>query len=241
MSGRWAVIGWLAPVALVLLLVTSNVRLAAGSLTLYAALFERNHVVERTGITTEGLREVGRQVQAYFDGDAEPLRVTATVLGVERDLFGPDEVAHMADVKQLFRKTYRVQGASALFLAAVALLAVLRLRGRAYPVLARGLRRGSLLTVAVIAVLGGGSLVAFDQLFSLFHYLGFPQGNYVFDTRTDYLVRVFPFGFWRDITLFIGLLTLIEAAALYGAGVAIAALTPARAIPAQGTGTQAGT
>ena len=66
--------------------------------------------------------------------------------------------------------------------------------------------------------MGIGSLVAFDQLFLLFHYIGFPQGNFLFDTRTSYLVQVFPFGFWRDITLLIGAMTLAEAAALYGVG-----------------------
>ena len=79
-------------------------------------------------------------------------------------------------------------------------------------------RRGALIAAAVIAVLGIGSLVAFDQLFLLFHYIGFPQGNFLFDSRSDYLVRVFPFGFWRDITLLIGAMTLLEAGALYAAG-----------------------
>ena len=43
----------------------------------------------------------------------------------------------------------------------------------------------------------------------------------MFDPRTDYLVQVFPFGFWRDITLLIGAVTLVGAAVLWGMGAAL--------------------
>ena len=226
MHRSWAVVGWLAPVALILLLVTSNVRFAVGSTAVYDALFERHGVSARTGITPEGLRDIGRQIQDYFARATEPLRVRAEVNGVERDLFGADEVAHMGDVKQLFLLTFRIQGGSALFLLLVTGLAVSAFRGAVWGPLATWLRRGALLTVGIIAVLGIASLVAFDPLFTLFHYIGFPQGNFTFDTRTDYLVKVFPFGFWRDITLFIGFLTIGEAAILYAAGVLLRRAAP---------------
>jgi integral membrane protein (TIGR01906 family) len=199
-----------------LLLITSNVRFAATSISVYESLFERHDVAARTEITREGLRDVGQQIQGYFGSDTEPLRVRATVAGVERDLFGTDEVSHMADVKELFLRTFRVQRASGLFVAVVTAIAVYSFRSAVLAVLAVWLRRGSVFTAGVIAVLGIGSLVAFGPLFALFHSLGFPQGNFQFDPRTDYLVRVFPFGFWRDITLLIGFMTLLEAAVLFG-------------------------
>lgn len=218
MRQRWTIVAWLAPIAIMLVLVTSNVRLAANSLTLYEALFERNNVEQRTGITKEGLRDVGQQVQEYFRSDEEPLIVTAEVAGIPRSLFTPEEAAHMADVKQLFLKTYRVQAASALFLALVALIAVFSLRGRAYAAVGRWLWHGGLLTVGVILTVGLASVVAFDEVFLLFHQLGFPQGNFLFDPRVYFLTRVFPQGFWFDITLFIALLSLAEAAALVAVG-----------------------
>jgi len=217
MHRSWAVVGWLAPVALLLLLVTSNVRFAVGSLPVYEALFERHGVAARTGITPEGLRGVGRQIQDYFASEAEPLRVRAAVEGVERDLFGADEVSHMADVKALLRLTFSVQGASAMFLLLVTGLAAYAFRRALFETLAVWLRRGPLITGGVIATLGVAALVAFDPLFTLFHNIAFPQGNFLFPQTAD-LVRVFPFGFWRDMTLLIGAMTLLETAALYGAG-----------------------
>lgn len=217
MHRSWAVVGWLAPVALMLLLVTSNVRFAVGSLPVYEALFDRHGVAARTGITPDGLRGVGRQIQEYFASEAEPLRVRAAVEGVERDLFGADEVSHMADVKALLRLTFSVQGASAMFLLLVTGLAAYAFRRALFETLAVWLRRGPLITGGVIATLGVAALVAFDPLFTLFHNIAFPQGNFLFPQTAD-LVRVFPFGFWRDMTLLIGAMTLLETAALYGAG-----------------------
>ncbi len=218
----WALVGWLAPTALLLLLVTSNVRFAANSLPLYEYLFERNHVVERTGITEEGLRQVGADFQPYFSTDAEPLTVSAVVNGERRDLFGPDEVAHMGDVKQLFLKVYQVQAIAGLFLAFVAAAVIVLQRGRVLLTFATWARRGAVVTGVSILVIGLASLVAFDALFDAFHAVGFPQGNFIFDPRTDYLVRVFPQGFWRDITMVIGILTLVEVGLLFVVGLAVA-------------------
>jgi integral membrane protein (TIGR01906 family) len=209
-----AVLPWLATITLTLLIVTTNVRFTANSIAVYEELFERNQVTRRTGITEEGLRSVGTQIQDYFNSDTEPLVVLAEVNGVERSLFGADEASHMADVKVLFLRTYRLQEASALFLA-VAVIGVLVLRRRRGLLdIASWMRRGAITTIVTIAVLGIGSVVAFDQVFELFHQLGFPQGNFRFNTNTDYLVRVFPFGFWQEITLLIGALSLIQAALL---------------------------
>ena len=216
--------GWIAPAALALLLITTAVRFTANSLPVYEALFERHGVSARTGITPEGLADVGRQTQAYFNSREEPLRVTAEVRGERRDLFNANEVSHMADVKTLFRRVYRTQEAAALLLAAMTLIGAWRLRGGVYGEVARWMRRGAAATAAVILALGLWSVVAFDSLFTLFHYIGFPQGNWRFDPRTDYLVLVFPFGFWRDVTLFIGVLSLLGAAGLWAVSLAAAAL-----------------
>ena len=222
------VIGWIAAVAIALLLITSTVRFAANSLPLYEALFERNGVPARTGISADGLADVGRQVQGYFNGRTEPLSVTAVVDGIERDLFNADEVSHMADVKALFLRTYRVQTAAALLLAVLTLVAAQRRRSAVYLTAAGWLRRGAILTAAIVLALGALSVVAFDQLFTAFHHLGFPQGNWLFDPRTDYLVRVFPLGFWRDVTLFIGTLALLEAAVLWTIGFVVPAVADGR-------------
>ena len=217
---EWRVAGWVVAAALAVLLIATSVRIAANSLPLYEALFERHGVSERTGITPEGLSRVGSDIQAYFNSDAEPLQVTAEVRGVERRLFTEAEVSHMADVKQLFRRTYRAQGTAVLLLAALTAAAIWRFRGGVYVVLAQWMRRGAVATVAFVLLVGLLSLVAFDAVFTVFHYLGFPQGNWAFDPRTSYLVQVFPLGFWQDVTMIIGAMSLLGSAALWTVGFA---------------------
>jgi integral membrane protein (TIGR01906 family) len=222
MRGRWAVIGWVVSVAIALLLVTSAVRISANSLWLYEQLFERNDVPQRTGISVDGLRDIGAQIVDYFGSDAEPLDVRTTINGVEVSLFGDDENAHLADVKQLFIKTYLVQTFAGLTAFVIILVTAYRFRRSSLAPISAWLRHGALVVLGGILVVGVAATVAFNQVFLLFHYIGFPQGNFTFSSRDDYLVRVFPNGFWSDITFVIGLLAVVGAAMVYALGVAIA-------------------
>lgn len=218
MGWRWRVLGVLAPLALALFLITSNVRWALNSPSLHTALFERHSVSERTGIAAADLESVARQVEEYLTTDKEPLEVLAEVRGVERSLFSLRETEHMADVKGLFDLTFRVQEAAALFLLLVSGAAAYRYRRDTWRLLGGWARRGALLTTALIAGVGLISAVAFGPLFTLFHRIGFRNDLWQLDPRTDFLVMVYPFGFWRDVTLLIGLATPVEAALLFVAG-----------------------
>ncbi len=66
--------------------------------------------------------------------------------------------------------------------------------------------RAGLTTAAVVAVLGVVSLVAFDSLFTLFHQVFFPGGNWSFDPSTQRLVQLYPFRFWQIASAALGTL-----------------------------------
>ncbi len=59
------------------------------------------------------------------------------------------------------------------------------------------MRRAGLTTSLVVLGLGFISLVAFDSLFTLFHQIFFPGGNWAFDPSTQRLVQLYPFRFWQ--------------------------------------------
>ena len=69
-------------------------------------------------------------------------------------------------------------------------------------------------------------LVGFDQLFLTFHMLSFSNDFWRLDPATDRLVQMFPQGFWFDVSIGVGVLTVLEGGlvALGGAGVLRAAL-----------------
>ena len=78
----------------------------------------------------------------------------------------------------------------------------------------RAVRRGALgLTVGVV-VIGGIGVVAFDALFEVFHQVFFPAGSYRFDPATERLVQLFPYQFWQETAVIVGLAIILVALAV---------------------------
>jgi integral membrane protein (TIGR01906 family) len=145
-----------------------------------------------TGYTTAELRTASDAIltDLVFGGDFA-VQVDGTPVLNER------ERAHMADVRSVFR------GLWVLALVSIVILAVAS-RRTDRPGTWRAVRRGALgLTVGVV-VAGVVGLVAFDQLFAVFHQVFFPAGSYLFDPATDRIVQLFPFRFWDETTLVVG-------------------------------------
>jgi len=71
--------------------------------------------------------------------------------------------------------------------------------------------RAGATTAIVVVVLGIISVVAFDTLFTLFHQVFFPGGNFAFDPETQRLVQLYPFGFWRIAAGSLGLMVFVIA------------------------------
>ena len=73
----------------------------------------------------------------------------------------------------------------------------------------RAVRIGALALVIGLVVAGGLALVAFDVLFEVFHTLLFPGGSYTFDPSTGRLVQLFPFRFWQETAILVGIVAVI--------------------------------
>jgi integral membrane protein (TIGR01906 family) len=152
-----------------------------------------------TGFTTQELRTATDAILAdlVLGGDFA-VEVRGAPVLEER------EQAHMADVRTVFRGLWILAAISV-----VGLVLASRRRDRAGTW--RAVRGGALgLTVGVV-VLGVVALVAFDQLFELFHRIFFPAGSYLFDPTTDRLVQLFPFAFWDETALVAGVVIVVIA------------------------------
>ena len=206
-------------VAVPFFLVTTSVVWAVNDLRLYRYEFRLQNVAEDTGIWEEELLDVARQIRGYFNSRHGPLEVRAKVVGEVRELFNDREVQHMADVKRLIWGVYGVQWASFAYMLAW-LAGTLALRGRMslrkVGVLAL---RGCAVTVGLVVVMAIAAWISFDSLFRLFHRLSFANTLWQLDPKHDYLIRIFPEGFWFDATFFVGLATVVMALVLgVGAG-----------------------
>ena len=203
-------------VAVPLFLITNSVTWAVNDLSLYRHGFDKYDVSQVTGIEKTGLMAAARQIRGYFNSGREPLEVKARVFGEERELFSQREVLHMRDVKRLIWGVYGIDVIAAVYLLGFTAMGF-SVRPRLFAsTLSRCLLWGSGLTVALVALVGLIASVGFDSLFLLFHRVSFANDFWMLNPQSDYLVMMFPQGFWFDATLFVALATVVQAAVLAG-------------------------
>ena len=221
---EWArrVLRWLPGALFVLsvpvFLVSGCLTWAFNNVGLYEAGFEKYRIARVSGISSEDLRQVALDLRAYFNSTKEPLQVRTKVFGLDRNLFNDKEVHHMADVKRLLWGVYAALGLSAAFLLAAMAVGVAQRRQSFPSDLARWALRGGLLTVGALVLFGIVAAVGFDALFLLFHQISFANDFWRLDPRTDYLVILFPQGFWFDATMWVAIRALVGGALLAAAG-----------------------
>ena len=208
-----------------LLLLTASIGGAVNSLSLYKYGFEKYNVSQTTGLADVELEKAATGLIGYFNSDEEHISLTVIKDGQPFVLFNQREVAHLKDVKGLFRLDYWVLLGTLIYTLAYVGVSLWRKDRRQ---LAWGLIGGGGLTLGLIVALGLGALLSFDQLFRQFHLLSFTNELWLLDPTKDYLIMLFPRGFWYDATLFCALATGIGAVVLGGVGVLIYSSTSSR-------------
>jgi integral membrane protein (TIGR01906 family) len=216
---------WLFILCLPLLLLSASIGVAINSLSLYKYGFEKYDVGQTTGLAEEELEKAAAGLISYFNSNEEHISLTVIKDGQPFVLFNEREVTHLRDVKGLFWLDYWILLGTLIYALAYAGVSLWRKDWRR---LAWGLVGGSGLTLVLILALGLGALFNFDQLFLQFHLLSFTNELWLLDPTKDYLIMLFPRGFWYDTTLICALATVVGAVILGGVGVLIYSSTASR-------------
>lgn len=191
-------------------LITSNVRWVINAPFLYTYGFDRYDIPDRTGIERGELLKAGRQLRDYLNNGEEFVDVRVSVGGVTRSIYGEREVLHMRDVKGLVQGVYWIHAATAAFIGLFIVAGLVHARRKFLPHLARYTAFGGILTVVLVALVALASLAGFDRLFLTFHQLGFSNDLWQLDPTKDYLLMMFPEGFFFDATMWIAGSTVVE-------------------------------
>ena len=202
--------------AVPLLILPASIAWAINDAGLYQQGFDDYHITRRTGITQADLRTVGAEIRRYFNSPEEPLGVRTRIYGEERDLFNPREVTHMRDVKVLIQKVYLVMKVAGAILVAGVIGSIIWHRSSSPDKLALLFHWGGWLTLVLVMAVGLLAITGFDALFLRFHQLVFTNDLWQLDPRTDYLIIIFPQGFWFDATLRVAMTAVASALVLVG-------------------------
>jgi integral membrane protein (TIGR01906 family) len=130
-----------------------------------------------------------------------------------REAFGSVEIRHMDDVRGLVQACF-VLWLVALVGAAAAVFG-LRSSGRREDI-RRGLRGGSVLTIALMGLIGVAMLINFDFIFDGFHEVFFESGTWTF-SQDETLMRLYPEVFWGIASGLLATLALAQALLLLAA------------------------
>ena len=207
---------WLFILCLPVLLLTASVSGAVNSLWLYKYGFDKYEVSQTTGLAQSELDKAATGLIDYFNSTDENISITITKNGESFALFNEREVAHLRDVKGLFWLVYWVLLGVVIYALGYVGFSIFLWKDRRR--LAWGLVGGSCLTLALMLALGLGTLLNFDRLFWQFHLISFTNELWLLDPTRDYLIMLFPQGFWYDASLFCALTAAVGAIILGGVG-----------------------
>ncbi len=217
------------------LLLTASIGWGANSLWLYRYGFHRYDVGQT--LADSGLEMADSELEQiyaglidYFNSDDGFISITVTKDGEPFVLFNQREVAHLRDVKGLIWLDYRVLLGALIYASAYTGVCFFWRKRRYWRRLAWGLVGGGGITLALMLALGLGTLLNFDQLFLQFHLLSFANELWLLDPTKDYLIMLFPQGFFYDAAMFCALVAAGVAIILAGVGVSYLLVTRHRAV-----------
>jgi integral membrane protein (TIGR01906 family) len=209
---------WLFVLCLPVVLITASVLLAANSRVLYNYGFDKYDVGQTTGLADTELDKVAKGLIQYFGSSQESISLVVEKEGQTIELFNAREVLHLEDVKGLFRLVYMVLlgtlGYAVSYIGVSFILGRLGFGRR----LSRAVIAGSVLTLFLMLAAGLATFLNFDDFFYQFHVFSFANDFWQLDPATDFLIMLFPQGFWYDATVAVALAT--AAAALVLGGIA---------------------
>ncbi len=218
-------------VGLPVVLVTSNVRFAANEGRIYEYGFDKYDAARATGFDRDEISRAGRELRRYFNNDQDTIRIIVNEGGREVSLFNERETAHLRDVKNLFRLTFRAQEIGIVFVLTYVVSVFVWTREGSLRRLAGETLAASLATAAVILGLGAVAITGFEGAFEQFHFIAFDNDLWRLNPRTDHLIQMFPEDFWFDVTLLVGVMTLVEAGVLALASGLYLGFTRPRMVP----------
>ena len=117
----------------------------------------------------------------------------------------------MKDVKALIRLDYYVMFGVIVYALVYIAVNLLRSKVNNYRQLATSVVYGSGITLGLIVILGIMAVTNFNAFFTAFHHISFANDFWLLNPNTDYLIMLFPGGFWYDCVIYLAVAIAVTA------------------------------
>ncbi len=199
--------------SLPLLFLTTALRIEMNSLGLYIRGFDTYSVAETTLLSETQLHDAAEQLIRYFNHlEPSPQMTVVDNTGRQFNLYHDYEIIHLEDVRDLFDINSIIQSLTLLIVAGFAIAGVTL--GYRMEILT-AMRNGSLAALTLLLLTSTAFLADFDWMFVGFHLVAFDNPFWQLNPYTDYLVMLFPLGFWQDMMILAGAAVGVMAGAIF--------------------------
>jgi integral membrane protein (TIGR01906 family) len=206
---------WAVALALVVLLLAINLRIATGHWFVDWEYGKRSFPADEFGLTNDERARLAKVCVDYLATSADISLLAQLTLPGGEQAFNDRELEHMQDVQQVFDGI----GVAGLVAGVVVVVGAATLwllpGGRRF--VPAALLTCSLLSLGLLITLGIYMTLNWSQFFTNFHRVFFEGDSWLF-RYSDTLIRLFPMRFWIDVAAVLVGLLVVEAVALGAIG-----------------------
>lgn len=179
----------------------------------YEKEYTKYNVTESLNMEMEDVMIVTDYMMDYLIGKEAELSIVTDVDGKEQDFFNEQDRLHMWDVQNLFLGGLKLRNILLIITAAIVILLGVK-KAELKILLPNAYTKAFLVFVGILVFLGIAFTIDFTKCFTVFHEIFFTNDLWLFDPRTDYMIRMLPEGFFADmvvriILFFLGFLGIV--------------------------------
>lgn len=213
---------WLHPVLCVIIsilaificLITSFEIAAYSDFGFYQKEYEKYHVLDRLDMEMEDVMDVTVYMMSYLRGGENVLSIEKTIEGEMQDFFNEQDRFHMGEVRELFLGGIALRRMACILL--IVLCVILFATEKKWQVMLAGMFQKTLGIFCILVLfLGAVITMNFSECFVIFHEIFFDNDLWIFDSRTDFMIRMLPEGFFYDMVIRIGVIFIISLVLLF--------------------------
>lgn len=194
-----------------IILLFTDVQIAAFDRDFYASEFKKYNITENLDISFDNLMAANENTINYIEGKRVNLDFQVMIAGAEQEFFSKNDKLHMVDVKDLFDKGSVIRNLSLIYVIFFIIIGFYKNKGFGRS-LAKYCLISSLMFIGFIGVLAILMNIDFYKYFTIFHKIFFTNDLWLMDPLADRLVNIYPEGFFTDIAFRISSLFAIELA-----------------------------